>query len=74
MTTVGKYGRPTLLEEVEGRVEHEVTLQQKLVTRSKKRRSDLHQFNYECTCKATKAMCIHIALVLLSEFSKPEDN
>ena len=63
-----------MVEEVEGRVEHVVTVQQKLVTRSKKRQSDFHQFNYLCTCLSTKSMCIHIALLLLSEFSKPEED
>ena len=65
---VKKYGRGTLVEEVEGRLEHTVTIQQKTITRSKRRMSDFQKFSYHCTCVAEKAMCIHIAVLLLSEF------
>ena len=69
VVTVKKYGRGTLREEVEGRLEHTVTIQEKLLTRSKKRLSDFQKFTYHCTCVAEKAMCIHIAVLLLSQFS-----
>ena len=41
VATLRKYDRPTLVEEVEGRVFHTVTIQKKCLTRSKKRLSDL---------------------------------
>lgn len=74
VATVNKYGRGTLVEEVEGRLDHKVTIQQKCITRSKKRLSDFHKFNYHCTCVAEKAMCKHIAVLLLSEFVASEED
>ena len=41
VATLRKYDRPTLVEEVEERVFHTVTIKQKCLTRSKKRLSDL---------------------------------
>ena len=74
VATVRKYGRPTLVEEVEGRVFHTVTIQQKCLTRSRKRQSDFYKHSYHCTCIAEKSVCIHIALLLLSEFVDPEQD
>ena len=74
VVTVRKYGRPTLVEEVEGRIFHTVTVQQKCMTRSRKRQSDFHKHSYHCTCVAEKSVCIHIALLLLSEFVDSEQD
>ena len=41
VATLRKCNRPTLVEEVEERVFHTVTIKQKCLTRSKKRLSDL---------------------------------
>ena len=70
---VKKYGKATLAEQVEGRLEHTVTIQQKVATRSMKRMSDIRKFSYQCTCDARKAMCKHIATLLLSEFLHDDD-
>ena len=73
VATIRKYGRGTLVEEVEGRVEHSVTIQEKCLTRSRRRLSDFQKFSYHCSCVAEKAMCIHIAVLLLSEFIASDD-
>ena len=73
VTKVKKYGQATLLEQVEGRLDHEVTIQQKVVTRNLKRLSDFQKFSYHCACESRKAMCKHIATLLLSEFLHSDD-
>ena len=74
LATVRRYSKPTLVEEVEGRIEYKVTITQKVVTRSKKYLSDFYQFNHTCTCQSVKSTCIHIALLLISEFCKPDED
>ena len=74
VATVKRFSKPTLQEEVEGRTEYEVSIKQKVQTRSRKQLSDFYQFNHACECKSVKSTCIHIAFLLVSEFCEPEEN
>ena len=70
---VKKYGRPTLLEEQERRVVHEVTISAKKTTRYKSLDETpvIEKFNFKCTCEARKTWCIHLGLVMSTQFASP---
>lgn len=67
---VKKFGKPTLQEQMEGLLQHRVTISEKAKTRTQTSRSSFFRFSYSCTCVAKKPVCIHIALVLMSQFPK----
>ena len=68
---VKKYGRPTLLEEQERRVVHEVTISSKKTTRYKSQDETpiVEKFHFKCTCEARKKWCIHLGLVMATQFT-----
>ena len=74
VATVRRFSKPTLQEEVDGRTEYKVSVTQKVQTRSRKQLSDFYQFNHSCECKSVKSTCIHIALLLVSEFCEPDEH
>ena len=69
LVVVAKFGAPSLEEEVSGRLEHKVTITSKRMTKALATLPPIAKFNYGCSCKAKKTFCIHVAIVLLSDFS-----
>ena len=67
---VKKFGSPTLVEEASGRIEHVVTISEKRFTKAIASLPSISKFNYQCSCAATKTFCIHLAIVLISDFSE----
>ena len=68
---VKKFGAPTLQEEQEGRVIHEVTIVARKTTRFVEETPVIDRFRYTCTCtryRVTKKFCIHWGVVMLSHF------
>ena len=72
MVVVAKFGKPTLEEEVNGLTEHVVTISKKRFTKGLAQLPLIQQFNYNCSCKSIKTHCIHLAIVLMSDFSEVE--
>ena len=72
MVVVKKFGAPTLEEEVQGLTEHIVAIKAKRFTKGLAQLPLLQQFNYACSCKSTKTHCIHLSIVLMSDFSEVE--
>ena len=69
MVVVRKFGKPSLEDEVAGRLEHVVTITAKRFTKGLAQLPLLQQFNYTCGCRSTKTHCVHLSLVLMSDFS-----
>ena len=69
LVVVAKFGAPSLEEEVSGRLEHKVTITSKRMTKALATLPPIAKFNYGCSCKAKKKFCIHVAIVLLLDFS-----
>ena len=68
---VKKFGVPTLQEEQEDRLVHEVTIVARKTTRNLEETPVIDRFRYTCTCtryRMTKRTCIHWGVVLLSHF------
>ena len=69
MVVVRKFGKPSLEDEVAGRLEHVVTITAKRFTKGLAQLPLMQQFIYTCGCRSTKMHCIHLSLVLMSDFS-----
>ena len=50
-------------------LEHVVTITAKRFTKGLAQLPLLQQFNYTCGCRSTKTHCVHLSLVLMSDFS-----
>ena len=66
---VRMYGAPSPEEAREGRVYHEVGIKLKANTRSLDTTPVIEQFKYTCNCQAKCAWCIHIVLVMITQFT-----
>ena len=69
---VRKYGQPTLVEEVEGRLLHTVTITARKALRGKEDMALIEKFRSACTCdrwRFKRAKCIHWGLVMMTHFS-----
>ena len=72
LVVVRKFGKATLEEEATGRTEHVVSITAKRFTKALERLPKLQQFYYDCSCKSSKTFCIHLSLVLMSDFADAE--
>ena len=72
MVVVRKFGLPTLEEEVNGLTEHVVTITAKRFTKGLAQLPLMQQYIYSCSCKSAKTHCIHLSIVLMSDFSEVE--
>ena len=70
LVVVKKFGKPTLEEEASGRIDHIVTISPKVLTRTLAKLPSLAKFSFKCSCRASKTFCIHVAIVILSDFTE----
>ena len=64
-----KFGKPTLTEEREGRVFHEVSIIAKKESSISTETPIVDRFRYKCSCESRKQWCIHLALTVISQFA-----
>ena len=66
---VKKFGRPTLTEEREGRVLHEVNIVAKKESIISNETQVIDRYRYKCSCESRKQWCIHLALTIVSQLA-----